>query len=97
MAEALNYLDTGESIHVLNTASLAKSCLIRWFTEVTLGQCSLLYKFQLLDPTGTNDLEAPLKIVRKFTGPHRFVSFANDRQTLPHWFHVLDRPVRANV
>ena len=76
-AALLDYL-TGDGItHTLDMYSRAKQTFIERFDEVILAPRGLRYKLQFPGPTGTNAVEAALKLARKVTGRERVVSFTN--------------------
>lgn len=73
----LRYL-TGDGItHTLDMYSEAKQRFIQRFQEVILEPRGLSYKFQFTGPTGTNAVEAAMKLVRKVTGRQQIVHFTN--------------------
>lgn len=63
--------------HTLDMYSEAKQRFIQRFNEVILRPRALNYKFQFPGPTGTNAVEAALKLARKVTGRQTVVSFTN--------------------
>ena len=73
----LDYL-TGDSIvHSLDMHTCAKRDFLRAFGETILKPRGLDYKIQFPGPTGTNAVEAALKLARKVTGRETIVSFTN--------------------
>ncbi|SDS09431.1 diaminobutyrate--2-oxoglutarate transaminase [Microlunatus soli] len=73
----LDYL-TGEHVtHSLDTFTVAKRNFLEAFDRIVLGPRGLDYKVQFPGPTGTNSVEAALKIARKCTGREQVVSFTN--------------------
>jgi len=63
--------------HTLDMYSEAKQRFIQRFNDVILNPRGLSYKFQFPGPTGTNAVEAALKLARKVTGRKTVVNFTN--------------------
>lgn len=63
--------------HTLDMYSEAKQRFIQRFNDVILKPRGLDYKFQFPGPTGTNAVEAALKLARKVTGRQTVVNFTN--------------------
>lgn len=63
--------------HTLDMYSEAKQRFIQRFNDVILKPRGLHYKFQFPGPTGTNAVEAALKLARKVTGRQTVVNFTN--------------------
>ena len=63
--------------HTLDMYSEAKQRFIQRFNDVILKPRGLSYKFQFPGPTGTNAVEAALKLARKVTGRQTVVNFTN--------------------
>jgi diaminobutyrate-2-oxoglutarate transaminase len=55
----------------------AKEAFLEAFDELILRPRDQQYKLQFVGPTGTNAVEAALKLARKFTGRANVVSFTN--------------------
>lgn len=73
----LRYL-TGDGItHTLDMHSEAKQRFIQRFQEVILKPRGMSYKYQFPGPTGTNAVEAAMKLARKVTGRQQIVHFTN--------------------
>ncbi len=72
-----SHLDSEGIIHGLDMATTAKREFMERFRSVVLEPRNLDYKLQFPGPTGTNAVEAALKLARKVTGRHRVVSFTN--------------------
>lgn len=64
-------------VHGLDLATTTKRTFLERFEEVVLRPRGLEYKLQFPGPTGTNAVEAALKLARKVTGRHNVVSFTN--------------------
>ena len=78
MTEALiGYLQSGGILHSLDMATTAKRDFLLRFDEVILRPRGMSYKVMFPGPTGTNAVEAALKLARKATGRRDIVSFTN--------------------
>ncbi|NRQ19179.1 diaminobutyrate--2-oxoglutarate transaminase [Ensifer sesbaniae] len=75
--EATRYLRSNGIIHGLDMATPAKMDFMECFEAIILRPRGLKYKFQFPGPTGTNAVEAALKLARKATGRHGIISFTN--------------------
>ena len=73
----LEYLERNGVVHTLDMASRAKEEFLQAFEEVVLRPRGLRYKLQFPGPTGTNAVEAALKLCRKATGRTHLVYFSN--------------------
>lgn len=73
----LDYLQMDGVTHALDMATVAKRSFIERLEQVVLAPRGLSYKFQFPGPTGTNAVEAALKLARKLTGRKTIVSFTN--------------------
>jgi diaminobutyrate-2-oxoglutarate transaminase len=76
-AALLEYLMHDGVVHSLDMATSAKRALLETFQQVILEPRGLRYKLQFPGPTGTNAVEAALKLARKVTGRQTVVSFTN--------------------
>lgn len=76
-SELMNYLERDGVLHSLDMYTTAKRDFLRSFEKYVLEPRSLDYKVMFPGPTGTNAVEAALKIARKFTGRQNVVSFTN--------------------
>lgn len=76
-AALVDYLDEDRIIHSLDMYTTAKESFLRTFRDVILDPNGLDFKVQFPGPTGTNSVEAALKIARKVTGRETIVSFTN--------------------
>lgn len=78
MREALiDYLRSDGVVHGLDMVTQAKRTFLQRFKEVILDPRGLDYKVQFPGPTGTNAVEAALKLARNHTGRERIVGFTN--------------------
>ena len=73
----LGYLMRDGITHTLDMYSEAKERFIEQFNEVILKPRGMNFKFQFPGPTGTNAVEAALKLARKVTGREQVVGFTN--------------------
>ncbi|HET7649993.1 MAG TPA: diaminobutyrate--2-oxoglutarate transaminase [Gammaproteobacteria bacterium] len=73
----LAYLARDGVTHSLDMFSAAKREFLQRFQRVILAPRALEYKVQFTGPTGTNAVEAALKLARKVTGRERVLSFTN--------------------
>lgn len=71
------YLSDDRIIHGLDMATVAKERFLAAFERLILKPRGLDYKMQFTGPTGTNAVEAALKIARNHTGRHTVVAFTN--------------------
>ncbi|MCI3922372.1 diaminobutyrate--2-oxoglutarate transaminase [Paenibacillus sp. TRM 82003] len=63
--------------HSLDMATAAKKRLLETFERVILKPRNMAYKVMFPGPTGTNAVEAALKLARKVTGRQTILSFTN--------------------
>jgi diaminobutyrate-2-oxoglutarate transaminase len=73
----LQYLEDDGVVHGLDTATTAKAELLETIDEVLLRPRELEYRVQFTGPTGTNAVEAALKLARKVTGRDGVIGFTN--------------------
>ena len=76
-AALLDYLEQDAVVHSLDMSTTAKRRFLERFQEVVLEPRSLDYRVQFPGPTGTNAVEAALKLARKVTGREQAISFTN--------------------
>ncbi|MDF0531197.1 diaminobutyrate--2-oxoglutarate transaminase [Tsukamurella sp. 8F] len=78
LREALvDYISSGRITHSLDMSTVAKGELLDTFSERILEPRGLDYKVQFPGPTGTNTVEAALKLARKVTGRESIINFTN--------------------
>ncbi len=77
IAALTRYLQSQGIIHSLDMATTAKRDFLQRFNDVILKPRGMAYKVMFPGPTGTNAVEAALKLVRKVTGRQDIVSFTN--------------------
>jgi diaminobutyrate-2-oxoglutarate transaminase len=73
----LSYLSGDGVTHSLDMATQAKEDFLAAFDRLILKPRHLSYRVQFPGPTGTNAVEAALKLARKVTGRHLVVGFTN--------------------
>ena len=73
----VEYLQSGGVLHSLDMTTRAKVDFLERFRDHILRPRGLDYKVQFPGPTGTNAVEAALKLARKATGRQTIVSFTN--------------------
>ncbi|MGA7802717.1 MAG: diaminobutyrate--2-oxoglutarate transaminase [Gammaproteobacteria bacterium] len=76
-ARLLEYIERDGITHSLDMASWAKERFLERFHSVILAPRGIDYKIQFPGPTGTNSVEAALKLARKVTGREKVISFTN--------------------
>ncbi len=77
LAPLLDYLQRGAVVHSLDTQTVAKRRFLETFRDLVLAPRNLDYKVMFPGPTGTNAVEAALKLARKVTGRQHVLSFTN--------------------
>ncbi len=73
----IDYIRRDGIAHALDMATTAKRALLDRFQRVILEPRGLRYKVQFPGPTGTNAVEAALKLARKVTGRTHVLYFNN--------------------
>ncbi len=73
----LDYITRDGIAHGLDTATVAKRDFLNTFNDLILTPRGLDYKVQFPGPTGTNAVEAALKLARKVTGRESVINFTN--------------------
>lgn len=73
----MEYLLSGAVIHSLDMKTSAKRRFLETFQELILRPRNLDYKVMFPGPTGTNSVEAALKLARKVTGRTHVLGFTN--------------------
>jgi diaminobutyrate-2-oxoglutarate transaminase len=76
-AKLLEYLQSDGVLHGLDLHTVAKRDFLETFEKLILWPLEMDYKVQFPGPTGTNAVEAALKLARKITGRTNVVSFTN--------------------
>ena len=73
----VEYLLSGSIVHSLDMKTVAKRRFLETFHELILKPRNYDYKVMFPGPTGTNSVEAALKLARKVTGRPHILSFTN--------------------
>ncbi|MEX0731484.1 MAG: diaminobutyrate--2-oxoglutarate transaminase [Aquisalimonadaceae bacterium] len=73
----IDYIGSGRITHSLDMASTAKEAFLLAFRKYILEPRGLEHKIQFPGPTGTNSVEAALKLARKVKGREKILSFTN--------------------
>ena len=73
----LDYIQQDGIIHGLDLHTTAKRAFLETFENIILRPRHLNYKIQFPGPTGTNAVEAAMKLARKVTGRNGIVAFTN--------------------
>lgn len=76
-AALIDYLAGDNIVHSLDMHTAAKQRFLQTFEERILKPRKLRYVMQFTGPTGTNAVEAALKIARRVTGRTNVISFTN--------------------
>ena len=75
--ELLEYLSSDALVHSMDKMTPAKRDFLQTFKDIILEPRGLDYKVMFPGPTGTNTVEAALKLARKVTGRQHILSFTN--------------------
>lgn len=73
----LEYVESDGITHGLDLHTLAKQRFLESFKARILVPRGLDYQVQFTGPTGTNAVEAAIKLARNVTGRHNIISFTN--------------------
>ena len=73
----LDYVEGDGLVHGLDMATVAKKEFLEAFERLILKPRGYSYKVQFPGPTGTNAVEAALKLARKIKGRANIISFTN--------------------
>ncbi|OJW47361.1 MAG: diaminobutyrate--2-oxoglutarate transaminase [Alphaproteobacteria bacterium 41-28] len=73
----INYLQENGIIHSLDMFTHAKENFLERFDKTILQPRNMEYKVQFCGPTGTNAIEAALKLAKKITGRSNIITFTN--------------------
>ncbi len=73
----IEYISGCGVTHSLDMHTSAKEAFLSTFNELILAPRGLDYVVQFTGPTGTNAVEAALKLARNITGRHNVVAFTN--------------------
>ncbi len=75
--EIIKFLDSDSPVHCLDMDTVMKLKFLEEFDKVILKPRDMNYKIQFTGPTGTNAVEAAIKLARKVTNRSKIVSFTN--------------------
>lgn len=81
-AAVIEYMQDNGVTHSLDLHTRAKRAFIEKFVDTILRPRNMPHKLQFMGPTGTNSVEAALKIARRVTGRREIVAFS-------HGFHGM--------
>ena len=73
----LDYIAADGIAHGLDLHTDAKEAFLRAFEDVILTPRELDYRVMFTGPTGTNAVEAAIKLARKITGREMVIAFTN--------------------
>jgi diaminobutyrate-2-oxoglutarate transaminase len=73
----LEYIEADGITHGLDLHTIAKQRFLETFQARILRPRGLDYQVQFTGPTGTNAVEAALKLARNITGRHNIIAFTN--------------------
>lgn len=73
----VEYLLDDGVVHGLDMATVAKKEFMQTFEQYILKPRQLNYKIQFTGPTGTNAVEAAIKLARNITGRNNIIAFTN--------------------
>lgn len=73
----IDYIARDGITHALDMSTVAKRTFLQTFANKILRPRGLDYKVQFPGPTGTNTVEAALKLARKVTGRSAVINFTN--------------------
>ncbi|WP_166969472.1 diaminobutyrate--2-oxoglutarate transaminase [Brevibacterium atlanticum] len=77
MNPLVEYLQSGAVLHSMDMKTPAKREFLQTFQDLILKPRGLDYSVMFPGPTGTNTVEAALKLARKVTGRQHMLSFTN--------------------
>lgn len=77
VAAVVEYLQAGGICHSMDLFTEAKRSFLSALTEVVLQPRGMTHRAQFCGPTGSNAVEAALKLARKATGRTNVVAFTN--------------------
>ncbi|WP_306352320.1 diaminobutyrate--2-oxoglutarate transaminase [Flavobacterium sp. '19STA2R22 D10 B1'] len=75
--EIIDFIQSDSPIHCLDMDTVMKLKFLNKFNEVILEPRNLNYKIQFPSPSGTNAVEAAIKLARKVTKRKKILSFTN--------------------
>lgn len=72
----IEYIQSGGVIHALDMKTTAKRTFMERFEKVILKPRNMTHKMQFIGPTGTNAVEAAMKLARRVTARQDIVAFS---------------------
>ncbi|MDK2777175.1 MAG: aspartate aminotransferase family protein [Pseudomonadota bacterium] len=81
-AAMIDYLQNNGVLHSLDMQTTAKAEFMQAFTDTILVPRDMPHRMQFMGPTGTNAVEAAMKLARRATGRKQVVAFS-------HGFHGM--------
>lgn len=78
----IDYIQSNGVTHTLDMHTTAKRQFMEHFTQTILEPRNMPHKMQFMGPTGTNAVEAAMKLARRVTGRQDIVAFS-------HGFHGM--------
>lgn len=76
-AAMISYMQESGVLHSLDMATVAKQRFLENFEAIVLKPRDMNHKVQFTAPTGTNAIEAALKLARRVTGRRNIIAFTN--------------------
>lgn len=73
----IEYINSNGIVHSLDMHTQAKQEFLQAFQDKILKPRKLQYKMQFTGPTGTNTVEAAIKLARTITGRENIIAFTN--------------------
>lgn len=73
----ISYIQSDNITHSLDMMTEVKAEMMNNFKKIILKKRGLDYKIQFTGPTGTDTVEAAMKLARKYTGRKNIISFSN--------------------
>lgn len=71
----IEYIQSNGVTHSLDMSTTAKRTFMETFLEVVLKPRDMPHVMQFVGPTGTNAVEAAMKLARRVTGRHNIIAF----------------------
>lgn len=72
----IDYMQSNGVLHSLDMQTTAKAEFMQAFTDIILKPRNMPHKLQFMGPTGTNAVEAAMKLARRATGRKQVVAFS---------------------
>ncbi|RDL43559.1 diaminobutyrate--2-oxoglutarate transaminase [Marinomonas piezotolerans] len=71
----IDYMQKDGVLHSLDMQTQAKAEFMQKFSDVVLAPRNMPHRMQFMGPTGTNAVEAAMKLARKATGRYEIIAF----------------------